>query len=1615
MDKRYLLTLCVLALIAGCDDGASAPGDPCGGCNPDQTCENGICVDDPCKACNSHEICDEGVCKPNPDDPCSKCDPDLEECINDKCEAKRPSDDPCTYCTEEQVCIEKECKPKGGDAECDPACGEGKTCVDGRCAICIGTNCFFESDDGNKFCDTDEECDENERCYEGECQSIDASLCDPACSDGQICVNGTCQSNTLLWSLCRSGSDCGVGECIFSITPSRTIRLDVNGEIVEYTTDQPIPVSLLDSRINPENYNLTHAAPAGDYDDIGICSYECTRKDSKICPIGWSCQVVAKGILEYPDVSLLPQDLDETEINESPFAALCRRDMDEDLQKDIAYGLELCNSDESRCNEAGMIFYNGMCLEPCETSPDRCPYFFSCESVDTASGSAMACVPNSGTCTECFDNDNDGAGYGHCTVKGIDCNDDDPNIYYDKPLVCSDFVDGSGTEIKTDFNCNGIIDKFELMGTMDNCGSCGNPCSKPQTSNITVSCDPVDTTDFDIDWRKTATMETEPPAFACTEKCSFGYGDCKGNASCDVALITTEARSAAKEAIANSQAVHIAAADVIIGEKQGKIYALDEDGDGYPTIDVTETQAPTKRENRRLILDSFNSVICCANDDKYCYSANQDWNSLPLNSLSNYVSPTRANSATSYDINDKAKEVNPKAVEACDGIDNDGSTLLSDNSEETKPCSVWCQELDEEKHLLHETECKDFSTTVNNVTTYTVNAYCDSTEDGSHDPDGWNDIVENKNYAYNNTCNRRSNSGDICNTGKVSCESEPVVSCAINEPNCGCAADKDHHAFRITAENTTDNGDGTFSYHPDNTDYVKAVISNGGDIEAFNCRCDGSRCTEGDCTDQDSLSCFKACSQSCTLQKNFALSCTVSDDDNTVDGLDKNGKPLLDGIDDDCDGRVDEDAMIPCVITKNAAFEILENGVKETDYYTTYLTAAQIKAYKLPQNVDGSVNLCRIGILQSEPGPIVDNKQTYIPKCVPLFKPRDYDFYGDAFDSNCDGLDYDINNTVFVSPENQGTYPGSDSNACKFQTFSTGSHVSPCATIQHALEVAAKKDSNKNIVFYDDILVQGSGFDMDTAVLEQDKLTNYGIKIPTLAKQSAQQKLYYYPSADLPDEDGHVKDGHILSPYKLHSLLVAAKRSKSTFDANKYFFSYWHYAKKDAIGPDGNAIVKYAYEPVTLQSEQAQPEEIIRIYGGLSRGDYPEFDLPQEYDLWQSGGENTKITWTPSMEKNTTKIYAFIQPVPGNPLSLKMTSMTINVSPSGKLIESQVDGATFIGINAMQGAKLLNLNNVQMTVTAPEGYSYNTEKYPGYPKSKKDPITQAPAGLDGGDSSRWENASGKDSGYVTKFNNNTCHSHSRTCGSGIDGTVAQNWGGCGGHSWTTKNYNTNNSLADDDGKRGNNGRKGAGATKNGGKAGTCNDMGGGSDWYCPKLKDHSSAQGQNGVGGAAGKNGNSDKTIQSMKFQIRTDTSPYSLYVFSDPLKAKGEYGIPGGGGGGGAVYQCWEGNGSNDTRCYAGDGGMGGCGGEGGLAGGTGGSAIGIAVRSTSTVEGSTRILLDGSKIITVNGSGGSPQPGAPGAKGGDGGYWLAYARCSGTAAVCSDTQDQGMGGGGS
>lgn len=117
-----------------------------------------------------------------------------------------------------------------------------------------------------------------------------------------------------------------------------------------------------------------------------------------------------------------------------------------------------------------------------------CPDGTECSAVPELDGNTYeVCIPTTGYCQKCVDNDGDGYGnpaydMSECPVPNVeDCDDNDPNAYPGAPTSC----DG------IDNNCQGRADdeyKNEAgdYATLAHCGACNQACSLP---NAVAECD----------------------------------------------------------------------------------------------------------------------------------------------------------------------------------------------------------------------------------------------------------------------------------------------------------------------------------------------------------------------------------------------------------------------------------------------------------------------------------------------------------------------------------------------------------------------------------------------------------------------------------------------------------------------------------------------------------------------------------------------------------------------------------------------------------------------------------------------------------------------------------------------------------------------------------------------------------------------------------------------------------------------------------------------------------------------------------------------------------------------------------------------------------------------
>ena len=676
VKKRYILAL-LAAFSAGCGNETvitsfeSAPE-----CNPEcdsntQECVKGVCVNkekekpktcDP--ACDLGFVCKEGECVE--DRSCfPECDYENEKCFLGKCYARDACVPECTatencvdgVCVPDPTkCIGRQCKDSTTYCKdnvwtsCEP--GEGchlGVCIEGLAPECENGECSSEGAAciGGKW----SKCGEFDECIEGKCVTQEIECTPGECSDdnnyrctdesiyakcpvGYQCQEGECfesydANDSLLWQLCERNSDCGFGVCVFSLSTSRpldSVRLGLRGTSV-------VEVSKLDPRI-----------PVG----TGVCSMDCT-KDASVCDslneasgglAKFTCQLVVIGDTPYPpkdaeglDYSLpFHQYLDPNDMAVSPFSAMCRpTDMAHET-----YSKSFCDScvtsDDCADSEACMM---GMCLPKC-SSIDMCPASFDCIESETDS-ELKVCFPTSGTCTSCRDVDGDGQGYGFCKKAGFDCDDLDPDVYYttDLPNVCADAA--------TDMNCNGYIDRLELLGSAEHCDACGDVCRIDDGAEHFVRSCVKDNGGVDLDDTNLDTYR-----FACLELCEPGWADCDGDLSngCEVKLIDI-------------------VGDQVVVSDDAILMSVDADKDEYGTKDVLQHH------------------YCCSDAPDTCYALphtsqnrGEAWDHAVLTDGVSYVN-------NAEDCDDTRDNVNPGAAEVCDGLNNDCNDSTADGKDQT--------------------------------------------------------------------------------------------------------------------------------------------------------------------------------------------------------------------------------------------------------------------------------------------------------------------------------------------------------------------------------------------------------------------------------------------------------------------------------------------------------------------------------------------------------------------------------------------------------------------------------------------------------------------------------------------------------------------------------------------------------------------------------------------------------------------------------------------------------------------------------------------------------------------------------------------------------------------
>ncbi len=1476
--------------------------------------------------------------KPQEEDGCKDCDTTHSVCFNKVCYDQRTCANPCP---DDEICMAGACMFCRKDGQCF-ATGSEK----------VSTN------DETVKCESVDDCASGFDCVEGECRHINTTGCDPECESNQVCYQGECRPKSFLWSLCRASSECGTGSsCIFEIQPSTV--LDFNGTTYGTSDNPNIPVSLLDSRINVAHYNESHPnSQANEGQRIGICSTPCTNPSDN-CPAGWTCMLALTGDPVYPADATLPfaKDLDQSRLEKSGYVNLCRPVITENTASYYPYNKALCGSNESACKEANGVFYDGMCLEPCNTNNyNSCPFMFSCREVNIANDTQSLCVPNNGTCGKCLDRDGDGVGYGLCPVDGIDCNDDDKEAWYGKKLG----NDTSSCQLYasevTDLNCNGLIDRFEMIGTTDNCAACGVKCPTPgsEDGKTVVECVTADGSEISPDWRNYADAETKASAFMCRTSCAFGFGDCNKNAKCNTPLLSEEAKSVDEK---GNVIVSLNPKYFDISGNTGHVLVNDADGDGFAALDVGMSAT-----NGSVMLSTQNTVVCCASASDVCYTADASWSTTTRPTT--YIEFSQKNDLEDimkYDAKDTNNRINPDAADICDGIDNDGSTvLLTSQDGKFESCREYCEK--------HQEECAAFD---KGEGKYNFNNVCDASPDGVKNPTPFEDVW-NKLYKQGEECSIYNKNKDVCNPhGKVLCDPYsrliPHI-CSTEDPKCKC-----------------------FKGCPCEDDPTKV--------------CDGSADSPCKADHEPDDSTYVVCQP-----KIYGLICSAA-----ADGSDN----TFNNVDDDCNGLVDDAAVKPCIITLPNDTDLkFGDGASctatgddttdpdaaecgyvvpptESDYNTALASAKAL-------NRDGSLNLCRLGKLEidinKQKPSTVENPEKdpeYYAKCVPMFSPRQYDrkraegsknsdvdFFGDGIDSNCDGYDYDLRNAVFVDMSGEGNCNGSNAHIGRYlPDASCGLRdepgISPIASLDKAISVAKNVVPNSEQLFFDDILVRNvtSTSGSSSAINPADRLLGTANTADANQPQDFKSGTLVIPSTS--------------NVYNPPSRLSVPEESNTPYAFHKYFV-------------DNRTLDATNYR---YPNETIEPEALVRIIGGLTHmhTDNVE-DKDLDYTTWKYGNSITNTEARRIIDVIDNTVYHIIKNENSSYMSLALHHIDFKLTSADavyKFNEANINrdllnGVTFIGLDCgSMGCEKLVFDHTSITVTAPPGYSFT-----GAPVSNYGAASYSQNWWNYGYKGYRNEGSNYKSTYSSWYSKSDCNTGFSCRNNSVTGS-----GGCGGWGeYSGSGCQIRKELISDANISG----KAGGWAEQAGGAGAWNNDTSSSHGDCPNTNpvgdDYRGGAGALGKQGAPGKYSKSQQPALERKNGI--------LRFTFDTTPGDGKYGTPGSGGGGGAVYRFYY-YCSAGGWYHAGCGGPGGCGGAGGYAGGTGGSAIGVILKSPQAQDKTLKLEFDRKSLVEVTvGKGGVGQVGEAGQDGMAGGDGVSYGRK--TAGSCVQYQKAGKGGDG-
>ncbi|MBQ9396522.1 MAG: putative metal-binding motif-containing protein [Proteobacteria bacterium] len=698
-----------------------------------------------------------------------------------------------------------------------------------------------------------------------------------------------------------------------------------------------------------------------------------------------------------------------------------------------------------------------------------------------------------------------------------------------------------------------------------------------------------------------------------------------------------------------------------------------------------------------------------------------------------------------------------------------------------------------------------------------------------------------------------------------------------------------------------------------------------------------------------------------------------------------------DGIDDNCNGQIDEDYVFTSCTT---------NGK----------------------------GICAHGYLECKDGKT---------NCKQLFTKRETDFYGDGVDSNCDGYDWDDTNAVFVAKYSNNDGGGSDKHS--------GTKTDPVASLNKAIELAFKTLDDKYIVH--DIIVN-----KDAAIHSKSnwgkEMVNIPAKIPNNTYTFSLEAAHTVPGGELTEQSTQqeILDAHIAAYQKK----LKDDPDYINYDPNNYLLNDEVYPRKEFVAiyggfnsswennatelsPKDNSTYNYTLDSTNAntnsdKSLQNNYYEMIGCDGSKIKDNknYCQGSLSLKLDhIYFNMSASTKVY---AKQSGTTFIGISCGGYMEGCEQITLDNSDITVTaPNGvpgitppTNSNNNWDGAREGVDSAWHVDKIEDDNETNTVGGGLQYYFVMSERNLCFTKARS---------LTGlyPQNHKWLDI--RQYSYPDGIGPNGEQGVNFLCPDGISPL-----GGCGGSYCGRKDCHT--ILRRPSGRDGYgirtkpNSDEGKGA-----RITSVSNDGCGTN----NIADtYTEPRGKKGSLGTPGTGGSTDTLL--MRFNATREDSGYRkkvhyvatmsplpkdsyieqhypkefIYTHSDNSKylidstdaANGTFGISGSGGGGGGVYQSHDHEGTifgqyvTETYwMFAGTGGAGGCGGYGGGAGGTGGSAIGIQVRppefpSYFIFKRGFNLDIENSKIKATAGAGGAGGAGQAGIAGGTGGKGLIYGK---------------------